>query len=1396
MGIKSKALEINLANYKVDVSIDSKYLVLQDVMAKYFGLLDRLNTFLKELSHPYKNWAFIVKENRSLCLDYFYLLKEHPEGHKAAHIYIAIFLDAIQSSNDMDVCADAADNLLLFLQKLIKESDNLFDKFRPVIDDSFESILNVEDRVFYLFVRSYYQIKKLAESYLTAADKAVNGFTPINRLLKKYVLYSYSYWFERENPLDWMIREADLSLANEPIVKLFDGISHKQISHWKSEIEALSDETIGSIAALKHLIKFPGYGHFVETYKKMPNALFETLEDKREGSQNKLFFLFLIMNTPGLLMIHEESLREINRTLTWLIAHGDHTQDQLLIQKTFSIINEQIGNYPATILNCVLNMGEGVYKTDHSELINFFIDQLIRQGFQSPMIDGVGNDWKIKMNNAHIQNIRTWLKIISNKPQWSSRLLSAMIIHLSVYGIFIRDTDLFPRDITLFLNSDIGPIFNLAKQLVRLLPAFFNDIGAEGRLRDISTRMDEIFHRKDKLVHFLRKQSHVESSNRIIDFFEATILFWYSKEKRHLKPFVPPDILDQIDIDGIHVQGIHKIISSLFLKNITRPRDFLSISESEINGRVSEVPGISESDRERANLVFSFYKLLNSKYNFDYAEFESYISQLHVEAFPDLDKLKSAIHETDLRKKTYSLLEYLDSLKSLILSKESFEIREDIYKKRHFTVDIPSMYGTYHELKFDAMGLSLRIESLVNVLFEELVNRVDLNLLTKATFIEIFDLLLLFDKALKLDGISSVEMEQQLDLLGHSLERREFSYTQYVDLLKGFTHTVSNIINDHFHNMYEPNLSRILSAIHINQVLPKYFLDSTDDKERMISRISEIFFRDRISTSLGLQQLDIFISRILTRLFKQSEMLSDKQLNQLLNYDHKRVVSLLSPRKSKVFGIIDLGNKGLNLIKLQSYGYPIPPGFIVTTEVFRNREIIDNYLPAKENFKYQLSRKLAQLEKIAGKTYGDPSNPLLLSVRSGSSISQPGMMDSFLNVGNNEEIVAGISAKTQNSWFAWDNYRRFLQGYGMSFGLNRDEFDAIINEFKQKVGIPLKRKFSGEQMRHVALVYKKLILDSGIELINSPFEQLYLLIHKVLESWESPRAKAYRKIIGISDNWGTAVTIQSMVFGNMSSQSGSGVFFTHSPRMPGDTIKLWGDFTIGNQGEDVVSGLVKTLPISEVQKKYEIRDTDTSLETDFSGIYTALKNIATELIYLKRWSPQEIEFTFESPEEKDLYLLQTRDMVIRDRKKTKSFDINDLLKTEGYLGHGIGVSGGAISGRIVFSLDDIDSWRKKEPDTVLILIRGDTVPDDIREISAADGLLTARGGVTSHAALVAHRLEKTCVVGCGSLICNEKKKVCFFNDVSLKSGDVISMDGQEGSVYLGYIKTGQSMQAS
>ena len=1395
--VKSKALEVNLADYHVDVTIDAKYSTLQEVMSKYYGLLEGLNTFLKELSHPYKNWRFIVTEARKFSLEYFHLLKSHAQGPEAARLLLDILTDAIESAGEIEVQADAVDDFMLYLQKILKDAGPNIERFLPIVDDAFNRIQNLADEKFNFFVKSYYQINRLGQIYLDNLPENDHRLKTLNTLLIKYHQYTFDYWLSEQDPQTWFEKEVSGIDPSDPVGGLFKDISHQQMNVWKSDLFHVARHAdLDLKETIIPLLELPGFNQIVENYRKIPPQLLQKGTENVSGHHLKLIFLFHIMNLTGLSLIHEEILRDINQTLTWIIVNENYRNIQNLIRKTFSILKESARIYPRTALNCVLNMGKGVYNTDEIDLVNFFIDSVVDLGFQAPMIQGVGDDWQIKVNNAHLLNIRTWLELIELNPKWSTRLLSGLIIHLSLCGVFIKDIDLFQRDITRFLNSGIGPVYNLVKQLTRLFPVYFNDIGAEGRLREISTRIDELSQRRDVLVHFLRKQSHVESSNQIVVFIEATLKFWLTKEKEGLAPFVPPSIYNQIESQGPFVDGVSKVMVQLAAKGVAVPDGLLSISENEIKRHINDGTGISDADIERVELAVAFYKLLKQKYDFDYVEFDNYLSQLRKEAFPNLVRLEKALAEPQLKKKLFMLLDYLEKSKSLITSEKSYEIREDIYKKRHITVDIPSMYGSYHELKFDCLGLTFRLESLVNVILEEIIAGLDLSLITKATFYQIYSILRLFDKSLKLDGISSVEFERQLEFLSHSLEVKGFTLTQYLDIFKGFAQAVKNIINDYFNNIHGQNLNRILPQLSLEQLLPKFLPpEDLDDHEDTAHRVSEIFSRDQIALSLGLQQLDLFLSRILSTLFQQSYKLPKDKLHLLLLYDPHNAMTPINSTFSRLTGIIHLGNKGLNMVKLNNFGYPVPPGFIITTEVFRCWEIIDSYLPAEQNFKDQIAHNIKRLEKRTGKIFGDPRNPLLLSVRSGSSISQPGMMDTLLNVGINEQVAAGIAARTGNVWFAWDNYRRFMQCYGMVFGLKRDDFDALMSESKQRIGVPYKREFTGEQMRELALNYKRMILDAGIEVIETPFEQLYMAIKQVLASWESSRARTYRRIMGISDDWGTAVTAQAMIYGNISERSGSGVIFTHNPRWSADTLKLWGDFTMGNQGEDVVSGLVQTMPISIFQQEIEMRDTDVTLETHFPEIYGALKDWAHDLIDEKGWSPQEMEFTFESPSIEDLYLLQTRDMAMRERKTVLKFDFEGDTQAI-YLGHGIGVSGGAMSGRLVFSLEEIEEWRVLEPGTNLILARADTVPDDIREIHAADGLLTARGGLTSHAAVVAHRLGKTCVVGCGSLICKEKDKTCQFNQVLMKSGDHISIDGQEGSVYQGLIRVKEEKSAS
>lgn len=1385
----SKALEANIAEYSVEVTIDPRYHVIQDVMSGYDGLRKPLNTFLEELCHPRKNWQFIVHEARTFSLGYFYDLKTHPAGPGATELYIEIAIEAIRNSRQDEVKRDSFHNLYLLLQKIIKESGQEFNRFLPAIHKGFDNISGLPEDIFHLITRSYYQLNRLGESYLenVSGDR---DFRSVNALLIKYFEYAYQYWLSERDPLEWFEEEIGRPLKAEK-AGLFRPVSHSRLREYQGTLRDIAgSDDLNTAATLKQLLGLPGFGNIVDLYNRLPEQMYASVDDEKTRHQYKLMLLFHTMNIPGLSNIHEDTLREINRDIAWLIGHEDVEHVQDLIETTFNILKNRVDKFPDTVLKSVLNMGKGVYETDESDLVHFFNELVVRLGFQTPDFQGISDDWQIRSNVSHIQNIRTWMELIKLNPKWSKKLLSSLIIHLSLSGVLIKDTDLFPRDITGFLNSDIEPVYSLAKQLMRLFPTYFNEIGAEGRLRDISTDIDETCKRGDVLVHFLRKQSHVESSNKIISLIEATLDFWRTKSRQALKSYLPPDIYDKIQSDGPYIDGVSRVLNRIIEdRGAANIHDLLWLKDDYMKEAADRFPEEDSTDIARVSLALSFYKLLNQKYCVSDCEIDSYITQVQSTIPLNLNVLKDILSLRDTFKKISGILGILEQLKSVILSPEPFEVREDIYRKRHIAADIPSMYGSYREAKFDALGLTFRLESIVNTLFEELIEEFDLNFITHETFFRIYRYLKLFNTALKIDGIPARSFENQLDLLHRSLKIKLFSFTQHLDIFRGFTRIVRNIVSDYFDNIHKQNLLEISEYLSTEKLLPKY-LSESDSREELFHKVSEIFLRDTIASTVGIQRLDLFLTRILNTLHEQAENLPVDKHYFLLTYNPGNVVTSVSAPDSGLLDVVHLGNKGFNIIKMKSMGLPVPPGFIITTEVFRCRELIDTYVPANIDFRKQIERRISELEKITGKKFGAPENSLLVSVRSGAAISQPGMMDSYLNVGINEDIVNGIIGQTGEEWFAWDCYRRFLQSYGMSFGLERDSFDHIIDGHKKRYGVPFKKDLIPSQMKEVTMAYREFIQSKGIKVETSPMKQLYIAIQRVLNSWDSDKARTYRKVIGISDDWGTAVTVQAMVFGNLSRNSGSGVLFTHSPRFSPDLVKPWGDYSTGNQGEDVVSGLVSTYPVSKYQAVIENRPAELSLENKFPEIYQALRETAKIMIYENQWGPQDIEFTFESAHPEDLYILQTRNMEMRGRETIPSFESASEM-SEKFISHGIGVSGGALSGRVVFSLDDISHWEKAEPDTPLILIRNDTVPDDIKEISATDGLLTARGGATSHAAIVANRLDKTCVAGCKDLVCFEKEKKFILNSKTVHVGEFISIDGHEGSVYIGKMKVAE-----
>ena len=491
-----------------------------------------------------------------------------------------------------------------------------------------------------------------------------------------------------------------------------------------------------------------------------------------------------------------------------------------------------------------------------------------------------------------------------------------------------------------------------------------------------------------------------------------------------------------------------------------------------------------------------------------------------------------------------------------------------------------------------------------------------------------------------------------------------------------------------------------------------------------------------------------------------------------------------------------LGGKGANLAEMTKIGLPVPPGFTISTEACNDYYVSNKTI--KPEIIEQIESKLAQLESELGKELGSTENPLLVSVRSGAVISMPGMMDTILNLGLNDNTVVGLAKATENERFAYDSYRRFIQMFSdVAMEVPKYKFESVLDRYKETNGFKFDTELTTDHLKAIVeefkAIYKKEVKE---DFPQEPKKQLMLAVEAVFRSWNNPRAIVYRKLNDIPNNLGTAVNVQSMVFGNMGDNSGTGVAFTRDPAT-GEN-KLLGEYLINAQGEDVVAGIRTPQKIA-------------TLENIMPDIYKQFVETADKLEKHYR-DMQDIEFTIERGK---LFLLQTRngkrtaksainvavDLVqeglITKEEAIMRIEPNQLdqllhpkfedksLKEAEVLAKGLPASPGAASGKKYFSAEDVVEASKDGTET--ILVRQETSPEDFDGMVSAHGILTARGGMTSHAAVVARGMGKCCVAGCGEIKVSEVAKTLEVGDLVLKEGDYISLDGSTGVVYLGNV---------
>jgi pyruvate,orthophosphate dikinase len=491
-----------------------------------------------------------------------------------------------------------------------------------------------------------------------------------------------------------------------------------------------------------------------------------------------------------------------------------------------------------------------------------------------------------------------------------------------------------------------------------------------------------------------------------------------------------------------------------------------------------------------------------------------------------------------------------------------------------------------------------------------------------------------------------------------------------------------------------------------------------------------------------------------------------------------------------------LGGKGAGLAEMTRIGLPVPQGFTISAEACI--EYYRNGTRYPEGLEEQIKEKLQQLEKISKKKLGDPKNPLLVSVRSGAAISMPGMMDTVLNLGLNNFTIQGIIEITKNERFAYDSYRRFIQMFGnVVLGIEHDKFEILLEEVKKELKVKLDSEIEGEGLKKLLERYKNLIKkEIGKDFPQDPELQLKMAIDAVFNSWNNKRAITYRKINKIPDDLGTAVSVQEMVFGNMGDNSGTGVGFTRNPST--GEKEYYGEYLLNAQGEDVVAGIRTPLPLS-------------NLKNDLPKVYQELIKVI-QLLEKNYQDVQDYEFTIEKEK---LYLLQTRtakrtgqaavkiavDMVkekIISKEeailRVKPNQLNQLLHKRidpnakiKVIAKGLPASPGAAYGKVVFTADEAEQLGKEKEQ--VILVRTETTPDDIHGMVEAQGVLTSRGGMTSHAAVVARGMGKACVAGCSALSINAKKETINVNNITIKKGEFITIDGGSGEVFLGKVPT-------
>ena len=987
---------------------------------------------------------------------------------------------------------------------------------------------------------------------------------------------------------------------------------------------------------------------------------------------------------------------------------------------------------------CYEAIGVAIGEAGNVKAADHLIEDILYWKFQYPDVSGSTDEWETVVNPYHLPKIRCWMHIIESNPALFERLAAALNVQLRLGGVYIADTDLFQRDVTRFLNADIRPIYFVAKQLLRTFPVYFSEVGAEGELRSVSTQIDEICARRDTLMHFVRKQVHAESSNRLVVFSRAVLSYWLTLDpeprvvplREHaarrargggLGPGAAPRAPRP---PAAAPRGGGRPAAPRRRRGAGRPeggRPTLSPDDAFIDELLALSPTSLRRGSRRCPRRMSVRPARTTRSPPALVR-RQLASRRPARAHPPAARPQVLSHRRrrgrggaplsaaapprapgvrarrgglaggpDAARTRDRLLDaaltVLEELKAIVLGAATSVATENIYQKRHIAAGIPSIYGTYAEAKFDALGLSFRVESLVGRLLDDLVAEGIEPYVTRDSLRRMAAAIRRLERALAVDGVDSRALSANLTMLENSFGLHNFTFRQYQNVFQFLANSVTELSS-----------TSVLSHEQVLHTTLVHDPRQCEARGLSVDAAAEMVLREVLVSALGMQDLDRYVAAALRRISMLNGRLGSQALTRMMNYDPERLVSPLHKPQPETDDQMTLGFKGLGLKQMATYGHRVPEGFVLSIELFGAMPAL-SYQPLYDDTIQRVAEGARQVERQTRLRLGHPTRTLLLSIRSGAAISMPGLMTTFVNVGLNDEVTEALARQPGSR----------LGGVGQLpplpavVGHGRRHRPRLLRRHHERVQEPLRRaaqaRLLGGADARDRLRLQGARPGGGRRVRGRPLRPggvVHLQGARLVGlAARAPLPSVHRRRGGVGHGRGRPA---------------------HGVRQPQPRVRLGGHVhqqpagalqppgapvrrlrrALSGRGPGRGAGLPAAHLGGAAAGQPHLPGLERSLERDYPQVYAQLLAVARDLVGEREFDPQEIEFTFESPAGEDLYVLQKRAVVQEQTKDAAYFDTSSP-NFGPPVAVGMGVAGGAYSGRAAVNARQIDTLLAEEP---------------------------------------------------------------------------------------------------